>query len=116
MQAGLAHKEFETIPPFLDGNGRVGRLPIDFLLTEKALLSKPVLYLSRYFKIHRAPYYDRLQKVNDAGDWEGWVALFLDGVIEVSREATQTAAAILSMREDCRARITENLGRAAANA
>lgn len=115
VQVGLAHAQFETIHPFLDGNGRIGRLLITFLLTEKRLLSKPVLYLSHYFKQHRDEYYDRLQAVRDAGDWEGWLAFFLDGVIEVSREATQTAAAILRMREDYRARITERMGRAAAN-
>ena len=93
----------------------MGRLLIAFLITEKALLSKPVLYLSHYFKKHRIEYYDRLQNVRDTGDWEGWIGFFLDGVIEVSREATQTAAAILRMRESYRARIIENLGRAAAN-
>ena len=115
VQVGLAHAQFETVHPFLDGNGRMGRLLIAFLLTEKALLSKPVLYLSHYFKKHRIEYYDRLQNVRDTGDWEGWIGFFLDGVIEVSREATQTAAAILRMRESYRARIIENLGRAAAN-
>ena len=115
VQVGLAHVQFETIHPFLDGNGRIGRLLITFLLTEKRLLSKPVLYLSHYFKQHRSEYYDRLQAVRDAGDWEGWLAFFLDGVIEVSQQATHTAAAILRMREDYRARITEHLGRAAAN-
>jgi Fic family protein len=110
---GLAHAQFETIHPFLDGNGRVGRLLITFLLTEKRLLSKPVLYLSHYFKRHRAEYYDRLQAVRDTGDWEGWLMFFLQGVAEVSREATQTAAAVLRMREDYRAMITERLGRAA---
>jgi Fic family protein len=115
VQVGLAHAQFETIHPFLDGNGRIGRLLITFLLTEKRLLSKPVLYLSHYFKRHRAEYYDRLQAVRDAGDWEGWLEFFLRGVAEVSREATHTAAAILRMREDYRARITEQLGRAAAN-
>lgn len=115
IQVGLAHAQFETIHPFLDGNGRVGRLLIAFLLTEKRLLAKPVLYLSHYFKQHRAEYYERLQTVRDAGDWEGWLAFFLDAVIEVSQQATHTAAAILKMREDYRARITENLGRAAAN-
>ncbi|CAI4033546.1 Fic family protein [Nitrospira tepida] len=112
---GLAHAQFETIHPFLDGNGRVGRLLITFLLTEKKLLARPVLYLSHYFKRHRAEYYERLQGVRDAGDWEGWLAFFLRGVAEVSREATRTAAAILRMREDYRARIIERLGRAAAN-
>lgn len=115
IQVGLAHAQFETIHPFLDGNGRVGRLLIAFLLTEKGLLSRPVLYLSHYFKQHRADYYERLQAVRDEGDWESWLRFFLDGVITVSREATQTAAAILRMREDYRARITEHLGRAAAN-
>jgi len=115
VQVGLAHAQFETIHPFLDGNGRVGRLLIAFLLTEKRLLSKPVLYLSHYFKQHRAEYYERLQAVRDAGDWEGWLAFFLDGVIDVSQQATHTAAAILRMREDYRARIVDGLGRAAAN-
>jgi len=115
VQIGLAHAQFETIHPFLDGNGRIGRLLITFLLTEKRLLSKPVLYLSHYFKRRRTEYYERLQAVRDAGEWEGWIAFFLDGVTEVSREATETAAAILRMREDYRARITEHLGRAAAN-
>jgi Fic family protein len=93
----------------------VGRLLITFLLTEKKLLSRPVLYLSYYFKRHRAEYYERLQAVRDAGDWEGWLDFFLRGVVEVSREATTTAAAILRMREEYRAKITERLGRAAAN-
>ena len=115
VQVGLAHAQFETIHPFLDGNGRIGRLLITFLLVEKQLLTKPVLYLSHYFKRHRAEYYERLQAVRDAGDWEGWIEFFLSGVAEVSREATQTAAAILRMREEYRARITEQLGRAAAN-
>lgn len=115
VQVGLAHAQFETIHPFFDGNGRIGRLLIAFLLTEKRLLSKPVLYLSHYFKRRRAEYYERLQAVRDAGDWEGWLVFFLDGVIEVSQQATHTAAAILKMREDYRARITEHLGRAAAN-
>ncbi len=115
VQLGLAHAQFETIHPFLDGNGRVGRLLITFLLVEKNLLSRPVLYLSHYFKRHRAAYYEHLQAVRDAGDWEGWIRFFLQGVCEVSREATQTAAAILRMREAYRTRITERLGRAAAN-
>lgn len=114
-QVGLAHAQFETIHPFLDGNGRVGRLLIAFLLTEKRLLAKPVLYLSHYFKQHRTEYYERLQAVRDQGAWEEWIQFFLQGVISVSREATETAAAILRMREDYRARITEEMGRAAGN-
>lgn len=115
VQVGLAHAQFETIHPFLDGNGRVGRLLITFLLTEKRLLSKPVLYLSHYFKQYRSDYYERLQAVRDQGDWEGWLAFFLDGVVRVCREAADTAAAILRVREDCRTRIAEQMGRAAAN-
>ncbi|NNM98656.1 MAG: Fic family protein [Candidatus Eremiobacteraeota bacterium] len=115
LKVGLAHAQFETIHPFLDGNGRVGRLLITFLLTEKQLLAKPVLYLSHYFKRHRTEYYERLQSVRDSGDWESWLAFFLRGVIEVSREATQTASAILRMREHYRNAITEHMGRAAAN-
>jgi Fic family protein len=88
---------------------------ITFLLVQKGLLTKPVLYLSHHFKRHRAEYYDRLQAVRDAGDWEGWSGFFLRGVVEVSREATHTAAAILRMREAYRAQITEHLGRAAGN-
>ena len=115
LRVGLAHAQFETIHPFLDGNGRMGRLLITFLLTEKRLLARPVLYLSHYFKRYRAEYYDRLQAVRDSGDWEGWLAFFLRGVIEVSREATQTAAAILLMREKYRNAITEHFGRASGN-
>ena len=115
VQVGLAHAQFETIHPFLDGNGRIGRLLITFLLTERKKLARPVLYLSHYFKRHRAEYYDRLQAVRDAGDWEGWLVFFLRGVVEVSHEATATAAAILAMRDEYRSRITDRLGRAAGN-
>lgn len=115
IRVGLVHAQFETIHPFLDGNGRIGRLLITFLLVEKGLLRKPVLYLSHYFKRHRAEYYERLQAVRDAGEWEGWLEFFLRGVAKVSEEATQTAAAILRMREEYRAKITDHLGRAAAN-
>lgn len=115
VRVGLAHAQFETIHPFLDGNGRMGRLLITFLLTEQGLLSRPVLYLSHYFKRHRAEYYDRLQAIRERGDWEGWLAFFLAGVAEVSREAARTITSILRVREDCRARIADQLGRAAAN-
>ena len=115
MRIGLAHAQFETIHPFLDGNGRIGRLLITFLLCERDVLLKPVLYLSHYLKRHRAEYYDRLQAVRDAGDWEGWLAFFLRGVAEVSAEATNTARRILALREEHRALITAQLGRAAGN-
>jgi Fic family protein len=115
VKAGLAHVQFETIHPFLDGNGRVGRLLITFLLTERGILQKPVLYLSHYFKQHRQAYYDHLQAVREAGDWEGWLAFFLRGVAAVSQEASGTARRILAMREEHRAQITIRLGRAAGN-
>jgi Fic family protein len=115
VRVGLAHAQFETIHPFLDGNGRIGRLLITFLLTEKQLLDRPVLYLSHHFKRHRAEYYDRLQSVRDRGDWEGWLTFFLEGVSTVSREAAETAAAILRVREEARERIADRMGRAAAN-
>ena len=115
IKIGLAHAQFETIHPFLDGNGRVGRLLITFLLTERGLLGKPVLYLSHFFKRHRTEYYDRLQAIRDRGDWEGWLTFFLRGVTEVSAEATETARRILELRELHRAQITDKLGRAAGN-
>lgn len=115
LKIGLAHAQFETIHPFLDGNGRIGRLLITFLLTENGILHKPVLYLSHYFKRHRQAYYDHLQAVRDQGDWEGWLAFFLRGVAEVSSEATDTARRILALREEHRGQITAHLGRAAAN-
>ncbi|WP_114239766.1 Fic family protein [Dyella sp. C9] len=115
VQVGLAHAQFETIHPFLDGNGRVGRLLITFLLCQREILGKPVLYLSHFFKQHRAEYYERLQAVRDSGDWEGWLAFFLRGVASVSREATETARRILALREDHRAKVTAGLGRAAGN-
>ncbi|MDB4516852.1 Fic family protein, partial [Crocinitomicaceae bacterium] len=80
IKIGLAHAQFETIHPFLDGNGRVGRLLITFLLCEQQVLLKPVLYLSHYFKRHRNEYYSQLQAVRDAGTWEEWLSFFLRGV------------------------------------
>lgn len=112
---GLAHAQFETIHPFLDGNGRLGRLLITFLLVEHGVLQKPVLYLSHYFKRHRQTYYDRLQNIRDRGDWEAWLSFFFQGVAEVSNEAAQTARRVLQLREDHRLAITEHLGRASGN-
>jgi len=115
VRIGLAHAQFETIHPFLDGNGRLGRLLITFLLVEQGILQKPVLYLSYWFKRHRQEYYDRLQEVRTRGDWEGWLAFFLDGVADVADEAVETARKILLLREEHRRLITERMGRAAAN-
>lgn len=115
IKIGLAHAQFETIHPFLDGNGRVGRLLITFLLCERGVLHKPVLYLSHYFKQHRQAYYERLQAVRDAGDWEGWLTFFLRGIAEVSGQASETARRVLLLREQHRTVITQQLGRAAGN-
>ncbi|MBL8379410.1 MAG: Fic family protein [Burkholderiales bacterium] len=115
VKIALAHVQFETVHPFLDGNGRVGRLLITFLLTERGVLHKPVLYLSHYFKQHRQTYYDRLQAVRDQGAWEAWLAFFLRGVIEVAGEAAETARQILLLREAHRSAITAQLGRTAGN-
>jgi len=115
VQIGLVHAQFETIHPFLDGNGRVGRLLITFLLCQRDILLKPVLYLSHFFKRNRAEYYERLQAVRDHGQWEEWLAFFLRGVSEVSREATETARRILALREEHRTAVTTRLGRAAGN-
>jgi Fic family protein len=115
IKIGLAHAQFETIHPFLDGNGRMGRLLITFLLCEKEVLLKPVLYLSYFFKRYRQQYYDHLQAVRDDGDWEGWLTFFLQGVLEVSQQATHTARQIQTLREQHRQLITDQLGRAAGN-
>jgi Fic family protein len=116
IKVGLTHAQFETIHPFQDGNGRVGRLLITFLLCEKGILQRPLLYLSYYFKRHRSEYYDRLQAIRDKGDWEGWLKFFLRGVYEVAQEATATARKIVNMREAHRGLITNSLGRGAAKA
>jgi Fic family protein len=115
VKIALAHVQFETIHPFLDGNGRLGRLLITFLLAERGILHKPVLYLSHYFKRRQQAYYDRLQAVRMRGDWEGWLAFYLRGVVDVAADAADTARRILLMREDHRAAVTEKAGRAAAN-
>lgn len=115
IRIGLAHAQFETIHPFLDGNGRVGRLLITFLLCERDMLSRPVLYLSYYFKRHRADYYELLQRVRDEGDWESWLKFFLRGVADVSREATETARRIVDLRETHRNTIVADFGRVAGN-
>jgi len=115
VKIGVAHAQLETIHPFLDGNGRIGRLLITFLLTERGVLRKPVLYLSHHFKRHRSAYYDHLQAIRDRGDWEGWLAFFLQGVADVSAQASETARRILALREEHRTSITEHLGRAAGN-
>ena len=114
IKIGLAHAQFETIHPFLDGNGRLGRLLITFLLCEKAILKEPALYLSHFFKQHRGEYYQRLQDTRTKGDWEGWLKFFLRGVRDVAREAANTGAKIVAQREEHRRLITSEMTRASA--
>jgi Fic family protein len=108
VHSGLAHAQFETIHPFLDGNGRVGRLLITFLLVHRGVLHRPLLYLSYYLKRNRAEYYDRLMAIREGGDWEGWLMYFLRGVAETAMEATATARAIVDLREKHRRTIQEH--------
>lgn len=112
VRAGLAHVQFETIHPFLDGNGRVGRLLMTFLLCHAGVLQEPLLYLSLYLKRHRTTYYELLDRVRRDGDWEAWLGFFLQGVREVAKEAVSTAMRIRGVFADDRARI-EAIGRRA---
>ncbi|NBC32912.1 MAG: Fic family protein [Alphaproteobacteria bacterium] len=115
VRAALAHVQFESIHPFLDGNGRLGRLLITLLLCHEGALTAPILYLSLYFKTHRQAYYARLQAVRETGDWEGWVTFFLEGVRDTARQAADSARRILALLAQDRDRIA-GLGRAAASA
>jgi Fic family protein len=116
IKIGLAHAQFETIHPFLDGNGRMGRLLITFLLCEKKVLSKPVLYLSYFLKNNRTEYYERLQNIRNRGEWEEWLLFFLRGVEEVSCQASSAAKEIILLRESHRDLIVEALPRTAGSA
>lgn len=116
VKAALAHAQFETIHPFLDGNGRVGRLLVTLLLcAEERVLSRPLLYLSLYLKENRDEYYTRLQRIRTHGEWEEWLSFFLEGVIEVAGSATETTRAIVTMVETDRQKVL-TLGRAAGSA
>ena len=116
VKVGLVHAQFESIHPFLDGNGRVGRLLVTFLFCEAGILKRPLLYLSYYLRSHRTEYYERLQGVRDRGDWEGWLRFFLEGVRLVSAEATDTARQLIALRERHRDLLTQSVGRRAGNA
>lgn len=115
VKAGLAHAQFETIHPFLDGNGRVGRLLVSLMLVVDGVLSHPFLYLSLYFKEHRPDYYEALQRVRTHGDWEGWLRFYLMGVEAVANQAADTVTALVTLFDRDRARI-QALGRAAGSA
>lgn len=114
LKAALAHVQFETIHPFLDGNGRLGRLLITLLLCEQKVLSEPMLYLSLYFKTHRLYYYELLNNVRITGDWEAWLDFFAEAVITTSAQAVEAARQLLDLSNEDRLKIS-GLGRAAAS-
>jgi Fic family protein len=105
VTAGLAHAQFETVHPFLDGNGRTGRLFVTLLLCERNVLARPVLYLSTFLNRHRYRYFEQLTAVRDNGAWEAWLEFFLEGVLETATEATKTAQRIHELRESDRRRV-----------
>lgn len=110
--AGLAHAQFETIHPFLDGNGRIGRLLITLLLAQRGALARPLLYLSLFFKQNRLEYYDRLNAVRTHGDWEGWLKFFLTGVESTANDAVRVAAELSALTDEHRRIATsENFGK-----
>lgn len=114
LKAALAHVQFETIHPFLDGNGRLGRLLITLLLCEQKVLKEPMLYLSLYFKTHRQFYYELLNNVRITGDWEAWLDFFAEAVIFTAAQAEDTAQQLFDLSNEDRAKIS-TLGRAAAS-
>ncbi|MEM6455749.1 MAG: Fic family protein [Acidobacteriota bacterium] len=116
LKAAMAHVQFETIHPFLDGNGRLGRLLITLILCAEGALVEPILFLSLHFKQNRSAYYDGLQRVRAEGDWEGWVRFFLQGVVETARSGVDTTRRILDQFERDRQTIEVTLDRAAASA
>jgi cell filamentation protein, protein adenylyltransferase len=105
LRVGLLHAQFETIHPYLDGNGRIGRLLITLLLEHWALLDEPLLYLSLFFKRHRQEYYRRLDMIRREGDWEGWLDFFLDGIATISDEAVTSARELFALVSADRSRL-----------
>ena len=116
VKAALAHAQFETIHPFLDGNGRLGRLLITLLMCAEEALSQPLLYLSLYFKQHREAYYAHLQRIRTHGDWESWVRFFLEGVRTIADEAVASAQAAMRLFDGDRRRIRDELRRGTGSA
>lgn len=102
LKGALMHYQFETIHPFVDGNGRIGRLLITFYLTWAGILERPLLYLSYYLKKHRQEYYDKLMAVREKGDFGGWIQFFLKGVVEISNQSLETTKKILTMQQEHR--------------
>ena len=105
VTAAFAHVQFETIHPFLDGNGRIGRLLIPLLLHEAGILQQPLLYLSLYFKQHREEYYRLLDRVRATGDWESWLDFFLEGIVATATSAVDTAQRLVALFKDDAARV-----------
>lgn len=116
VKAALAHAQFETIHPFFDGNGRVGRLLVTLMLHAEHVIFEPLLYLSLYFKQHRAAYYESLQRVRFDGDWEQWLRFFMRGISEVGAQAVDTATKLIALVEADRARVREELKSSASSA
>ena len=116
LKAGLAHAQFETIHPFLDGNGRVGRLLITLVLVAERVLHAPLLYVSLYFKEHREEYYERLQRVRTHGEWEKWILFYLEGVASVAGQATETASTLMRLFDAHQKKIVEKGGKGAQSA
>lgn len=114
LKTGLIHAQFETIHPFLDGNGRAGRLIITFYLCQQGALHKPLLYLSEYFKRNRQTYYDRLNAYRVRDDIEGWLEFFLHGIIETSEKAVETSRKIITLRDESLQKIA-SLGKSTEN-
>lgn len=107
IQCALMHEQFEAIHPFLDGNGRVGRLLITLFLVERGRLTQPLLYLSAFIEAHRQDYYDLLQRVRTHCDWSAWLHFFLTAVAETARDATQRASALMALRKKFRERLKD---------
>jgi Fic family protein len=116
INTALAHAQFETIHPFVDGNGRVGRLLITFVLCQRKVMHRPLLYLSHYLRAYRAEYYDRLMAIRNDGNWEGWLKFFLRGVEEVSGQSIETARRIFALRDEEGKIITKEMGSTAGGA
>ena len=114
VKIALVHVQFESIHPFLDGNGRLGRLLITFMLCTEGVIREPLLYLSLYFKTYRRSYYDHLQAVRATGDWEGWIRFFLEGVIDIANQAIEAAQKIMDLFDADRKRIKDS-GQSAAS-
>ena len=115
IKAALSHVQFETIHPFMDGNGRIGRLLIPLILLQANIIHEPLLYLSVFFKKHRQVYYDRLNQVRLSGDWEAWLLFFVDAIAETANQAVETAQRLNQIRTIDKARLT-HLGRQSGSA